>query len=200
MRTVSIIVAGCLFAVVAGCENDNGRKFLTEKIGTLRQENQQLQSQVEKSQSEVEQLKEQVQVLSDVPCDIRLKDLYDLERIKISRYTNLYDKDEDGKKEKLIVYIQPIDQQGDSVKAGGTVDVQLWNLDKEESEALLGEWNVAPGELKDDWFANFINSNYRLVFDVGDKITGDEGSLVVRVTFTDYLSGKVLKEQKIIKP
>ena len=199
MRTVTIILAGCLFAA-AGCENDNGRTVLTEKISTLRQENQQLQSQVEKSQSEVKQLKEQVQVLSDVPCDIRIKDLYDLKKIKISRFTNLYDKNEDGKKEKLIIYFQPIDQQGDSVKAGGAVSVQLWNLDKEEAEALLSQWDVTPAELKEDWFANFINSNYRLVFDVGDKITGDEGSLVVKVTFTDYLSGKVFKEHKIIKP
>jgi hypothetical protein len=39
-----------------------------------------------------------------------------------------------------------------------------------------------------------------LTFDVADKITGDEKALVVKVTFTDYPSGKVFEEQKVIKP
>lgn len=200
MRTVTIILAGCLLAA-AGCEEgSSGRAFLTEKINTLKQENAELKSQVEKSQSEIEQLEEQVQVLSDLPGEVRLENLYDLKKIKVTRYTNLYDKDKDGKKEKLIVYIQPLDEEDDIVKASGSVDVQLWNLDKDDGEAMLGRWTVTPAELKEMWLATLITINYRLTFDVADKITGDEESLIVKVTFTDYLSGKVFKEQKIIKP
>ncbi len=173
---------------------------MAKEVQTLKQEKTDLQSQIEKSNSEIEQLKNQVKTLAELPADIRLEDLYDLRRIKITRYTNLYDKDNDGKKEKLLVYIQPIDEQGDIVKATGSVDVELWDLDKAESGAKLGAWNVPPTELKKVWFATFITINYRLSFDVGDKITGEEKSLVVKVTFTDYLSGKVFKEQKIIRP
>ncbi|GAH67953.1 unnamed protein product, partial [marine sediment metagenome] len=55
-------------------------------------------------------------------------------------------------------------------------------------------------ELKKLWFATLITINYRLTFDVADKITGDEEALTVKVTFTDYLTGKVFTEQKVIKP
>jgi hypothetical protein len=200
VRTVTIILAGCLLAA-AGCEEGNsGREFLIDKINTLKQEKADLQNQVEKSQSEIEQLKEQVQVLSDLPGEVRLENLYDLQKIKVTRYTSFYDKDKDGKKEKLIVYIQPIDEQDDIVKATGSVDVQLWNLDKDDGEAMLAEWTIPPDKLKEMWFATLITINYRLTFDVADKIAGDEESLIVKVTFTDYLSGKVFKEQKIIKP
>lgn len=188
----------CLFA--AGCENGNNREFLKEKINTLKQEKAELKSQIEQSESEAKQLRKQVQTLSDLPPELRLENLYRLQKVKITRYTNLYDKDKDGKKEKLLVYIQPIDEEDDIVKATGAVDVQLWNLNKEDGEALLGQWHITSGQLKELWFATLIIINYRLTFDVADKVTGDEEALVVKVTFTDYLSGKVFEEQKIIKP
>jgi hypothetical protein len=184
----------CLFA--AGCESSN----LAKEVKTLRQEKAELKSQIEQSKSEAEQLKNQVHVLSKLPADVRLEDLYNLQKIKITRYTNLYDKDKDGKKEKLLVYIQPIDEQDDIVKATGAVDVELWDLNKEDGQAKLGQWHVTPAELKTLWYATLITINYRLPFDVADKITGKEKELVVKVTFTDYTSGKVFKEQKVIKP
>lgn len=200
MRTVTIILVGCLLAIAAGCESASSKSSLAKEVKTLRQEKAELKSQIEQSKSEAEQLKRQVQVLSDLPAEVRLEDLYDLQKVKITRYTNLYDKDKDGKKEKLIVYIQPIDEEGDIVKATGAVDVQLWDLNKEDGQAQLGQWHVTPSELKELWFATLITINYRLTFDVADKITGDEEALIVKVTFTDYLTGKVFKEQKIIKP
>jgi hypothetical protein len=196
VRIITIITAGCLLAIAAGCESSNPAKG----VKTLKQENTELKSQIEQSKSETEQLKNQVQVLSKLPPEVRLEDLYNLQKIKITRYTNLYDKDKDGKKEKLLVYIQPIDEQRDIVKATGAVDVELWDLNKEAGQAQLGQWHVTPGELKTLWYATLITINYRLPFDVADKITGDEKELVVKVTFTDYLSGKVFEEQKIIKP
>ena len=192
------VLVGCLLSCAAGCEN--GGSSPTEQIQTLKQEKKQLARQIEQSKAENEQLQKQVQVLADLPPEVRLESLYDLQKIKITRYTNFYDKDKDGEKEKLIVYIQPMDEEGDIVKATGAVDVQLWDLNKEAGEALLGQWQVKPDELKKLWFATIITINYRLTFDVADKITGDEESLVVKVTFTDYLTGKVFKEQRIIKP
>ena len=196
MRTVTAILAGCLLAIAAGCDKSS----LAKENSTLRQEKAELRSQIEQSKSEAKQLKKQVEVLSDLPPEVRLDDVYDLQKIKITRYTNLYDKDNDGKKETLLVYIQPTDEQGDIVKATGAVDVELWDLDKSEGEAKLGAWHVSPDQLKKMWYATFITINYRLPFDVGDIVTGEEKELVVKVTFTDYISGKVFKEQKVIRP
>lgn len=197
MKVGKIIIAViCLLVITAGCEGNK----LEKEVKTLQQEKTELKSQVEQSKSENEQLKSQVKVLSKLPADVRLEDLYNLEKIKITRYTNLYDKDKDGKKEKLLVYIQPIDEQRDIVKATGAVDVELWDLNKADGEAKLGSWHVTPGELKSLWCATLITINYRLPFDVAGIVTGEEKELVVKVTFTDYPSGKVLKEQKVIRP
>ena len=194
------VLAGCLLAIAAGCDNGGTRGELLEELDKLRLEKTQLTHRLEQSGKEAKQLKKQVQVLSSLSSEVRLENLCNLQRIKIHRYTNIYDNDKDGKKEKLIVYIQPIDEEGDIVKASGAVDVQLWDLSKKSGEAMLGQWRVEPDELKKLWFATLITINYRLTFDIADKPDQFEEPLIVKVTFTDYLSGKVFKEQKVIKP
>ena len=185
--------------MVTGCATPNDKESPATKIGQLTQEHTQLQEQIEQSNAENKQLKDQIQVLSGLPENVKLENLNRLEKIKIGRYTGFFDKDKDGKKEKLIVYIQPIDEQGDTIKVTGAVDVQLWDLNKTDGEALLGEWKVEPGELKKLWFATLVTINYRLTFEVADKIESLEESLTVKLTFTDYMTGKVFKEQKVIK-
>jgi len=191
----------CFLSFAAGCENANSIKTpLVEQIGNLTEQKTQLENQLEQTRAENKQLKKQMHVLSGLPEQVKGENLYRLGKIVIGGYTGFFDKDKDGEKEKLIVYIQPIDEEGDIVKATGAVDVQLWDLNKEEGQALLGQWHVKPGELKKLWFSTLITINYRLTFDIADKVKSFDEPLTVKVTFTDYLSGKVLKEQKVIKP
>jgi hypothetical protein len=199
VRTVTIILAGCLLAIAAGC--DNGRASLTKEINTLKQDKTQLTDQIEQSKSDNAKLREHILFLSDLPPEARLEYIDRLQRIKIAGYTNLYDKDKDGRKEMLIVHIQPIDRDGDITKTAGSADVQLWDLNSPQAnQALLGQWHVEPNDLKKLWSAKFLTTSYRLMFDVADKIDEYEEPLTVKVTFTDYLTGKVFKEQKVIKP
>jgi cell division protein FtsB len=185
--------------LVTGCAKPNEKESLAVQIEQLMQEKTQQQKQIEQSEIENKQLRQQVQVLSGLPKEVKLENLNRLESIKIGRYTGFFDKDKDGKKEKLIVYIKPVDEQGDTIKAVGAVDVQLWDLNKADGQAMLGEWKVEPNELKKLWFATVVTINYRLRFDVADMVESLEEPLTVKVTFTDYMTGKVFKEQKVIK-
>jgi hypothetical protein len=185
--------------LITGCANPNGKESPDVQIEQLTQEKTQLQKQFEKSEIENKQLKQQIQVLSGLPKEVKLENLNQLKSVKIGRYTGFFDKDKDGKKEKLIVYIQPVDEQGDTIKAVGVVDVQLWDLNKTDGEALLSQWKVEPDELKKLWFATMLTTNYRLTFEVADIIESIEEPLTVKVIFTDYMTGKVFKEQKAIK-
>ncbi len=200
MQTLKVVLVGALLSIAAGCQSTDIRSEFTEEINTLRREKKQLSHQVEQAQNETKQLKQQLQTMSGISPEVRLENLYDIQSIKITRHTNLYDKDKDGKDEKLIVYIQPFDKDGDVIKATGVVDVQLWDLEKPNGQAMLGQWQVKPDELKKLWHAAMLTINYRLTFDVADIVDGSEQALTVKVTFTDYLTGKVFKEQKVIKP
>ena len=186
--------------IITGCENSNSNSALRDEMKALKQEKTQMREQIEESEKEVEQLKEQVRVLSGLPGEEKGENLYRVEKVKIGRYTNLYDEDEDGRYEKLIVYLQPIDEEGDVVKATGSVDVQLWDLNKEADKALLGEWHVGAGELKKLWFSTIITINYRMTWDVSEIISEYKEALTIKVRFTDYLTGRVFEGQKVIKP
>ncbi|MCJ7728948.1 MAG: hypothetical protein MUO27_03595, partial [Sedimentisphaerales bacterium] len=78
-----------LFA--AGC-GDSGKLTPAEQIRALKRENRQFQNQLQQAESQNQQLKKQVQVISGLPQD-KFESLYDLKKIKLTRYTNLYDKD-----------------------------------------------------------------------------------------------------------
>jgi outer membrane murein-binding lipoprotein Lpp len=201
MRIVTIILTGSLLVSAVGCENASSRKTpLADQVEKLTQEKTQLQSQVEQSKSENEQLMQQIQVLSGLPEGVKAENIYSVHGIKLTRYTNFYDKDKDGKKETLIVYIQPIDQEGDIIKAAGDVDVQLLDLNKADGPARLGQWHVTAEQLREIWFKTLLTVYYRLKLDVAGKVENFKDPLTVTVTFTDHLTGKVFKEQKVIKP
>jgi hypothetical protein len=191
----------CLY-FISGCESNKSQKNpLVERIELLTEEKDQLAWDLERSTAENKQLKNQIKVLSDLPEEGRLDSLYNLQKIKIGKFTGFFDKDKDGTKEKLIVYIQPSDEEGDTIKAAGAVDVQLWNLNTSETDsALLGQWQVTPQQMKKLWFATMVKTNYRLTFEITDKVTSFEEPLTVKVTFVDYHTGKVFKEQMVIEP
>ena len=191
----------CFLAFVAGCGSTYTESPLQERVEILTIEQQQLMSQLEQSKAENEQLTKQIHTLSGLPEGLKGQNLYSVQNIEIGKYTGLFDKDKDGTKEKLIVYIEPIDELGDVIKAAADIEVELWDLSKTDGSALLAKWPpVKPDELKKLWFDSMLKVNYRLTFDVTDKIKSVDEPLTVKVTFTDYLSGKVFKKQKVINP
>jgi len=200
MRIVIWFLLIIAFLVLSGCDEAAGRISVAEQISSLRHEKAQLQQQLKQESARGNQLEKQIEILAQLQADERLENLYKVEKIKLTGFTNLYDKDKDGRYEQLIVYIQPIDEQVDVVKATGAVDVGLWDLSRDGGDALLGKWRVEPEQLKENWFTTLVTINYRLTFDVSQIIDEYEQPLTVKVTFTDYLSGKAFDEQRIIKP
>mgnify|MGYP005660517535 CR=1 FL=1 len=170
------------------------------KIAELSEQNTALHNRLDQTEKENEQLKKRIEVLSALPDQVKGRNLYSIQGIKLTKYTNLYDKDGDGKKEKLIVYLQPIDENGDVIKAPGAVDVELWNLNKPDEQAKLASWRVERDQLKKLWYATFMRINYRLTFDIIDVVRKFDEPLTVKVTFTDYLTGRRFQEQHVIRP
>jgi hypothetical protein len=188
-----------LLPFVIGCQNNETEQTL-EKLNALEQQNTKLTERAAELQKQNEQLENRITVLAGLPEKSLPEKIYNLQQVKIVDYSNLYDKNKDGKIDTLLVYIEPIDDRGDSIKAACSIEIQLWDLNKTPDKSLLGEWKIPADVLKNSWVISFISAHYRLSFDVTGKIEKYDGPLTINVTFTDYLSGKVFKEQKIIKP
>lgn len=188
-------------SLLTGCGIGSERVSPLEmKVRDLEREKVQLTGQLERSQTETEQLKSQVKALAVLPQDKKETLFYSLSAVKIGGFTGFYDKGETGKRDELIVYLEPTDQAGDLVKAPGLVSVELWNLNDPNGKAQLGAWQVQPAELYKRWFNTLAITAYRLTFDipVTPKLLSEP--LTVRTTFTDYFTGQVFTDQFVIQP
>jgi hypothetical protein len=205
IRSLLFVVTLFSLAFASGCDNarSSGMPTSSQQIQQLTAQKTDLQNQLEQTKAENDRLKKQAESLSKLPGDKRADAIYHLKSIKIDRYTNFYDKDKTpgatGKKI-LVVYVEPIDETGDVIKAAGTIDVQLWDLNKKENEARLAQWQVEPNEIKKLWLGGIFSSSYRLSFDAAGIVDKFDKPLTVKVNFTDYLSGMTFTEQFILRP
>ena len=186
--------------LLAGCGIGSEVKPEEVKIRNLEREKADLTGQLEQSRTEAEQLKTQVKALAALPPDKKESFFYALGTVTLGNFTGFYDKDATGKRDELLVYIQPTDQAGDLVKAPGAVSVQLWNLNDPNDRTLLGQWQVQPAELYKLWFNTLAITAYRLKLDVPMTPKLLAQPLTVRATFTDYLTGQVFTDQFVIQP
>jgi hypothetical protein len=205
IRSLLFVVTLFSLAFASGCNNarPSGKPTSSQQVQQLTSQKTDLQNQLEQTKAENDRLKKQAESLSKLPGDKRADAIYHLKSIRIGRFTNFYDKDKTpgatGKKN-LVVYVEPIDETGDVVKAGGAAEVQLWDLSKKENEARLAQWRVEPNEIKTLWLGGMLSSSYRLSFDAAGIVDKFDKPLTVKVNFTDYLSGMTFTEQFIIRP
>ncbi|HPS55617.1 MAG TPA: hypothetical protein PLP05_08465 [Sedimentisphaerales bacterium] len=198
MKTVNILLAGCLLVLIAGCENQKAKPAVSA-TETLRQQNEELKKQLEICKAQNAEQQNQISTLT-ATGKASTGDIYDLKKVELTKYTNFYDHDKDGKKEKLIVYLKPTDSQGDLIKAAGEVNIQLWDLNQPEASALLAQWDIAADKLGENWFSALLGTNYRFAFDITEKVPDFSKPLTIKTTFKDRLSGKTFSSQKVIEP
>jgi len=191
-----ITFLACAFC---GCENGGGGS-LQDDFEKLSLEKSELQSQVEQLEKDNRELTRRLGRLSELPQGVKTQAMPELDRIELGRRTALYDKDEDGRKDELVVYISPYDTTGDTIKAPGSVKISLWDLETDSGVVKVGEWRISGGDLKRMWAGTFLTNYYRVVVDAGKVLTGDEGELTLHVSFADFIGGKVLTAQKVLKP
>ncbi|MFH1615044.1 MAG: hypothetical protein ABIG61_08180 [Planctomycetota bacterium] len=201
MKTSIIVLLGSMVLCIGGCQQEKASEpaKVLEAERELRQENDALRLEAERLGGENESLRKQIEVLAGLGEDVRLSNLTTLREVSIHRRTGFYDKDRDGVKEKLIVYVEPIDEVGDIVKVAGSVEVKLFYLEAEDAEVLLERFDIGPEQLKKLWSGTLMTSGYRLSFDKPATVTDEMEELLVRVSFTEYLTGKVFRAARVIK-
>ena len=65
---------------------------------------------------------------------------------------------------------------------------------------MLAQWTIENEELKTLWLKTMLVINYRLTFDIADTVEDFSMPYTIKVTFTEYLTGKTFSAQRVIKP
>jgi hypothetical protein len=198
MKALNFIVLGACAILACGCDRDLKPSFM-EQIAELKEENRQLSHEAAGLKEENLKLSEQVETLGALDSGERQRSLPTTSKIAITKRSGFVDKDADNVKEKLVVYIKPYDSNLDVIKAAGSIKVQLWDLEQSSEKAMLKEWTIAPQQLTKMWMGAFMTGYYRLLLDLEPAVIQAGTEYTIKVSFTDYISGKVLKEQKVVK-
>ena len=194
-RRIDIFILIALAALLIGCGGKTKRPWDT--LEKCEQENIELSLRAQALEAENDQLTEQVDTLSKLKPATRLKTLDTLDKIRIGKRTGFYDKDDDSTNETLVVYLEPTDTAHDTIKAVGQAKIELWDLNATAGQAKLTEWTLEPEDMHNAWGGNIFDAYYRIKLPL--EISPDQKKgYTVKVSFTDYLSGKILTDQKVI--
>ncbi len=184
---VAAALCGC-----GGADTDSVWQQLKEQ----KIENDALAGRVQALESQNSQLVRQVKTLQGIDDEQRRQEIDSLVRIDISKRSGLYDKNNDGVKETLVVYVEPVDSAQDRIKAAGQAHIELWNLDSAKPQgAMLAQWDVAAADVRKLWADTMMIRGYRFGFPIEGVLAGQEKDLVVKVRFVDYLTGKTFDAQ-----
>ena len=187
-----------LTALAGGCGFGRARTPWDD-LKALQTEKTQMAMQMETLEAENARLRQQAETLAALDKPLRLEALDTLSKIRIGRYTGLYDKNGDKAPDVLAVYVEPLDTAQDYIKAAGTCTVAVWDLNAEGPQACLAKWTLSPAELHTHWGGTVFMAYYRLEFPVAGWLNGRHEELTIKVDFTDYLTGKVFSDQRVIK-
>ena len=194
MRLPLLLSAVVLAALCAGCGKPNGGNI------ALRKDNQELRSRLDQLQRELNAAKATIAGLEShattVPVlpSAQLEKLFTTHDIKIGRLTGEADLDpaKPGN-EGLKIYVVPIDQYNQPLKAAGSFVVDAFDL-AQSGENRIGHWEI-PLEKAQDNFYNMLTL-YTYALPAPWQTPPRHKDITVRVSFTDALTGRTFTAQK----
>jgi len=198
-RQVCCLVFTLALCLAAGCA-DHGRQndILRQQLIDKEKQTTDLQQAVVELRNANGECRQQVATLQGLTPEQRREAVPDIEEVVIVSRSGIYDAETPGKTPRLIVYFRPMDDTGDAIKSPGSAHIELWDLGRSPSEALLEKWDVSAVELKKTWAGSLLSNFYRLEFPVPAEYASSK-ELTVKLTFTDYFTGKSFTPQQPIK-
>jgi hypothetical protein len=190
-----LLLAGAL--LIAGCGSPNRANI------QLRKEKQALEGKIEDLKlqhdaalARLSAYELQTGALDTLPGE-RLKQMYTVHKIDLGSLTGGGDTDLKSRgDEALKVYLVPMDESGDPIKATGNVTVELFDLSR-ASDNRIGRWELEPQQLKETWRSFFRLNGF--VLTLPWQTPPERAGLAVKVTFRDLLTGRTFEKLKDIQ-
>ena len=195
-KAPTALITAAALAVLAGgcCVRPSTHAKVVQEALAHRSEAEQLKKANEIQQDALAEKDEQIRVLQALGPK-RLDKLFHVRRIELSRHTSGVNLDGKPGHDAIRVYLAPVDQHGSTIKAAGSVTIQLYDLAAKPKENLLGEYRWTVDEASKKWSSFFLQHyTFTCKWKAGPP---RHDTVTVRVEFTDYLTGKPLTAQKV---
>jgi len=202
-RMLATISAALVSAAVTGCggmdmfQNDEKVERLTAELSTALAEAKAAKQAAADAQAESARKQKRIDTLVGIDAG-RLEKLNRPTTLKFGKYAGGADLDGEPGHDGVKVYLSPIDQHGDVIKAAGTVKIQLYDLAAARDQTLIGQYEFSADEVSKAFSSGFIS--YHFTFTCPWKPAPPKNEeITIRAEFTDYLTGKKLSAQKVCR-
>lgn len=196
-----MIVPGLLAALLCcGCPPPNGTQTIAEaqRLRDLEERTRRLEGDLAARDDVIRRQADQIRELQQQAAGAPAAQLSHASRIELDAMTGGYDADGSPGDDGVVVYVRPYDVDGDSLKAAGSVRVQVLDLAAAGDAQTVGEVSLDAAALRKTWYGKLMTSHYtiRCPWRAGPPQHAD---LVVRVQFIDLLTGKPFEEVRQVK-
>ena len=96
----------------------------------------------------------------------------------------------------VVVFLEPKDRDGATIKAAGSIRVKLFDLAAAEGNRLLAEKTITPSQCSDAFSDSLLAYHYRIDLPLESP---KHTELTLHAEFVDVLTGKPHRAQKAIR-
>ena len=190
LRAVGAMLAVC--AVSCGCLGPTARELELERALDAAQISLKANERVlAERDATIGALREQIK--KDRPFQgVGVDRLFTVDRIEIVSRSGGADFDGVRGDDGVVLYVRPVDRDGDVIKAAGAFEIQLVDLDAAGGPKQIGLCRVEePEELARAWYGGMLTNHYTLRCPFADGSVPSGRAVLAQVTFVDFLTGRV---------
>jgi hypothetical protein len=195
LNSPSFVIRHSSFVILAALAALSGCYHPSEANIQLRKDKQQfeaqvadLQQQLSAARARIAGLEQEKGTLPTLPQE-RLDKLVTVQGIKLGRLTGGDPGDTPDAPDKgLKIYLTPVDETAEALKATGTVEADAFDL-AIQGDNRIGHWTFDPNALKSRWRS--LGMLRAFVLECPWQKPPQHSKLAVKVTFRDELTGRV---------
>lgn len=193
-RALFSLIGALTSVLSAGCKQ-NAQPDLRVEIARLNTTLAEKDRELEAKSATITELQTRVAAAAGLD-EKRLSYLFVPDRIELDTLTGGLDEDGKPGDEAVVVYVKPIDQFGDALKAAGELRVQLFDLANPPEQSLVGEMRMSVDKAAEFWYGKFLTSHYTLKCPWKNGFPA-HAEITVRVTFVNLFPPRVLTAQTV---
>jgi hypothetical protein len=183
---------------LAGCGSPSSANVeLRRQNLQLQQTIDQLKRQDQADQASIRALQQGATTIPSLPQN-QLNPLFTVAGLKFGRLTGGYRPDPNKPGDTMLkVYVVPVDEDNDVIKAAGSFHVELFDLALAPANTRIGLWDFPLDAARSHWFSGAFMYTY--VLDCPWQTVPIHSNLLARITYTDALTHRVFTVDREVK-
>ena len=183
---------GTTALLATGCQPSTNIDY-ERQLQVLRDTVAQQKADLAAQKATIDTLTQQLNVIRGIkPED--LKTIFYPVKIVIDSLSGGYDFDNQPGDDGVVVYLRPVDSEGDTLKVAGEIHIQLYDLAAAAHQTLLGEYKIPVEQARKLWYGKLMTNHYTIRCPWPHN-PPTHPEITIRATFIDFLTQRVISAQ-----